>query len=486
MGIERAELIVGCEVHVQLLTKTKAFCACENRYGGIPNTRVCPTCLALPGALPRVNRELLDKSILAGLALNCTVASLTKFDRKNYMYPDLPKGYQISQFDMPICEGGWLDIDVSGTTKRIGIIRLHMEEDAGKNLHIDDRRSYVDFNRCGAPLAEIVSKPDIRSAEEASAYVQGIREVMRFIGVSECNMEEGSLRCDVNVNLHVTEGVGEFATPIAEIKNLNSFRSIRNAIAYEERRQLEEWKGKRVTLQMAGKQTRGWDDDRGVSVLQRTKEEASDYRYFPEPDLKPIVVTSAHVERIRAMLPELPRVMRARFEKDFGLTAYDAQVLTTSSSIAAYFDAAAAKSVDPKKAANWIQTEVLGVLNTQGITVDEFPVPPEDIAKLVDSVQSGINTISMAKDIFSRMINSNMSFDALMATRVQTRNADGSAIAAWVDEVLAANPKVVEDWKRGRKNAALWLMGQVMKKSGGTADAKLANAILERRLQALQ
>lgn len=485
MSIEKIEVIVGCEIHVQVDTKSKAFCACENRYGGLPNSRVCPTCLALPGALPRVNSELIDHAILAGLALGCTVAPLTKFDRKHYVYPDLPKGYQISQYDVPICEHGHLDIETAEGSKKIGIIRLHMEEDAGKNLHIDDKSSYVDYNRCGAPLIEIVSAPDMRSPEEAVAYVSSIREIMRFLGVSDCNMEEGSLRCDANINLWIYEDGKKFATPIAEIKNMNSFKAMKSALAFEVERQTKAWNENHITLQMKGKETRGYDEKTGGTLLQRTKEEAADYRYFPEPDLKPIIISEALVEGIRKGMGELPRAMRERFKASFDFSPYDVEVLTSSKALAIYFEETVKGYAEPKKAANWILSEVLAAMNERALTIETFPIKPDSLRALFLIIDSGEISGKIAKEVFLEMIESGKEPKDIVSSKGLKQESNTDAIASIIEAVIQENPKAIEDYKKGKSNAVTFLMGQVMKKSKGQANPQISQTLMNERLARL-
>ncbi len=480
-GIEY-EIVVGCEVHVQLLTKTKAFCACENRFGGIPNSRVCPVCLGLPGALPVVSAALVEGAIITGLALGSRVAEITKFDRKNYVYPDLPKGYQISQYDLPICVGGALEI--AEGARAVGITRVHMEEDAGKSLHLEEaaNASYVDFNRCGTPLLEIVSEPDMRSPEEAVAFVEGIREIMRYLEISDCNMEEGSLRCDANVNLRIHEGEKLFATPIVEIKNMNSFRAIRAALEFETDRQLAEWRSERLTLEAVGKSTRGFNDETGETVLQRTKEAASDYRYFPEPDLRPIEIGRELVEKLRSRVGELPAAKRERLKAQYGLSDFDAQTLVSSKAMSGYFEEAASGSRDPKKIANWILTEVRGVLNDRGIEITSFASPPEHLRELVDSIESGIISGKIAKDVFAEMAASGKRPSEIIRERGLSQIADEGELRRVVESVIAANEKSVTDYRAGRDHALKYLMGQVMKESRGRANPIAAARLLEERL----
>lgn len=479
------EVIIGCEVHVQLLTKTKAFCGCENRFGGIPNTRVCPVCLGLPGALPVVNQTMVEYAVLAGLALNCKIAPVTKFDRKNYMYPDLPKGYQISQFDMPICTEGKLPIETEEGEKTIRIIRLHMEEDAGKNLHLEDGSglSYVDFNRCGTPLLEIVSEPDMRSPEEAVLYVQGIREIMQYLGISDCNMEEGSLRCDANINLWIYEDGKKYETPISEVKNMNSFKAMRNALKYEIKRQLKEWEEKRITLKNAGKVTRGFNDKTGKTVIQRAKEEEADYRYFPEPDLKPIKIPAEMVEQLKSKVGELPRAKRERFISQYGLQEGAAAGLSRSRVLSDYFEEAVSGYGKPAKIASWIITELGGYLNSEGIKIEECPVPPQDIRKLMELVDSNIISSKIAKNVFSKMTHLRKSPEQIVDELGLSQITDRDVIEELIVKVMNENPKSVEDFRGGKDHALKFLMGQVMKQTKGKANPQVAAEILREKLK---
>ena len=478
------DVVIGCEVHVQLLTKTKAFCSCENRFGGIPNTRVCPVCLGLPGTLPVVNQKMIEDAVLAGLALNCKVASVTGFDRKNYMYPDLPKGYQISQYDMPVCTGGKLDIETEDGKKSIRIIRLHMEEDAGKNLHLEDGSglSYVDFNRCGTPLLEIVSEPDMRSPAEAVSYVQGIREIMKYLCISDCNMEEGSLRCDANINLWIYEDDKRYETPISEVKNMNSFKAMRNALKYEIKRQLSEWREKHLTLTNTGKVTRGYNDKTGETVLQREKEEEADYRYFPEPDLKPVVISKGLEAEMSKRIGELPAAKRKRFVSQYGLQKGAASVLAASKALSDYFEAAAKGYREPVKIASWIITEVGGYLNNEGLTIEEFSLPPENITKLMEIVDSGIISSKIAKKVFARIARSGESPDTIVKKLKLNQITDRDKLEEFVAEVMKENPQSVADFRKGKDHAIKFLMGRIMVLTKGRANPQVTAAILKEKL----
>ncbi len=490
-------IVVGLEVHVQLLTKTKLFCGCKNRFGLPPNTATCPVCLGLPGSLPVMNRKAFDLALRAALALNCQIAGFTKWDRKNYYYPDLPKNYQISQYDLPFSHDGWLEIstgsanpgsanpgrrsggnDTGGETKRVGIIRAHLEEDAGKNLHDESGRggdTRVDLNRTGTPLLEIVSHPDINSPAEAVAYLEEIRLMLREIGVSDCEMQEGSLRCDANVNIHVpvigrahAEGHREFdATPLVEIKNLNSFRAVGKAIEYEARRHYEEYqkdtKGEFRFGKML-KTTAGWDDAKGVTVVQRHKEEAADYRYFPEPDLVPVVVSEQDIAAARAAMGELPQAQRKRLAGEYGLSAYDAQVLTAKGRpTVAYFEAVAKALGDGKTAANRMSDLIYPALAERKEEITAFPLAAATFANLVTR---GPANSQDRRDVFKLMLDKSLSLEDAK-TEAGIKDVDADALRAAVVAAIAANPKAVADFKKGKDAAKMALVGAVMKANRG-------------------
>jgi len=411
--LAKYEPVIGLEVHVQLLTKTKIFCGCSTRFGDPPNTNVCPVCLGLPGTLPVLNKRAVEMAMRASLALNCKVHERSRFARKNYFYPDLPKGYQISQYELPLATGGWLDIEVGGATKRIGITRLHLEEDAAKNLHEGFSQSaskaYIDYNRCGTPLAEIVSEPDIRSSEEAYAYLTALRQIMLYTGVSDVNMEEGSLRCDANVSVR-PRGSDKFGTKV-EVKNLNSFRFLQKALEYEIERHIGVLEsGGRLT-----QETRLWHQAEGRTVGMRSKEKAHDYRYFPEPDLLPVHVSSAWREEVRRSLPELPEAKRSRFVASYGITPYDAEVLTASKALADYFESVVKSGAPGKAAANWMQTELLRRLNDSGKEIDASPVSAKSLAELVTLVESEQITAAVGKKVFATMFESGRSSADIVA-----------------------------------------------------------------------
>ena len=485
MSVDKYEIIIGCEIHCQLLTKTKAFCACENRYGGMPNTRVCPVCLGLPGAMPRVSKGYVELGAVAGLALNCNIAEFTKFDRKHYFYPDLVKGYQITQYDIPLCADGFVDLPQNGGYKRVRIERIHLEEDVGKSLHLEGAHSYIDYNRSGTPLIEIVTKPDMSSPDEAALFMQTVQEILRYVNVTEGNLEEGNMRCDANINLKVWENGKEYRTPISEIKNLNSFRSIREACNYEVKRQLEEFENDRQEFVAGFKRTLGFDEAKGVTVAQRTKNSFVDYRFVVEPDIKPFTVSRELVEIARSKVGELPEAKRIRLKAEYGLSDFDVQTLTTSRALALWFEECAKLSKDAKKAANWILAELLAVLNEKNQKITDISITPAHIAELVNKVCDGVITSKQAKDVFAEMIETSKMPSEIIAQKGLAATTNTDEIAAFVKEVIAENPKAIEDLKNGKTNVVGWLMGQVMKKSKGKATPAAATKLLNEELAKL-
>jgi len=479
------EVIIGCEVHVQLSTASKAFCSCANSFGGSPNSRVCPVCLGLPGSLPVPNSEHIRAAVKAGLATGCRIAPLTKFDRKNYMYPDLPKAFQISQYDMPICTGGKIVVNTTGASRTVRLTRIHMEEDTGKNIHTEDGQgtSHVDYNRSGTPLLEIVSEPDMRAPAEAESFVRQLHETMRYLEISDCNMEEGSLRCDANINLWVYEHEKKFATPIAEIKNMNSFKAIRAALEYEVERQKEEWQESRKTRETAGKSTRGWNEERGVTILQRVKEEEADYRYFPEPDLKPIAISNEYIAEAEAEIGELPEAKRSRYVSQYGLSEADALAMTAEKGFALYFEKACGEYPDAKKIANWMQGELKKFLNAENILLRDFKVQPSGLAGLLRLVDVGTISGKIAKDVFVTMAKAGKPASEIVSTGGLSQISDSGAILKIVDEVIAANPGSVADYKSGKQKALSFLMGQIMKASRGKANPQEAEKLLSEQLR---
>lgn len=472
--------VIGLEVHSELKTNSKIFCGCSTQFGSPQNTNVCPVCLGLPGVLPVLNEKVVEFAIRTGLALNCKIAGFSKFDRKNYYYPDLPKNFQTSQYDLPICTDGYLDIEVNGETKRIGITRVHMEEDAGKLVHSGTINSsdyaLVDYNRTGVPLIEIVSEPDIRTPEEAKAYLEKLKTILEYIDVSDCKMEEGSLRCDANISLR-PEGQEKFGTK-AEIKNLNSFRSVQRGLEYEIMRQTEVLEDGDKVIQ----ETRSWDEAKGITLSMRSKEQAHDYRYFPEPDLVPIITTAEQIEAIRASLPELPDARQQRLMTEFGLSSYDAAIITASRAMADYFDAAVAAGAEPKAAANWLQGEVAKHLNAANLSAAACPVTPVALAELLALIAKGTISGKIAKTVFEGMWETGKAAEVIVKEKGLVQISDTGEIAAIVDAVIAANPQSVEDFKAGKEKAIGFLVGQVMKQTKGRANPELVNQLLKERL----
>ncbi|MDX8409538.1 MAG: Asp-tRNA(Asn)/Glu-tRNA(Gln) amidotransferase subunit GatB [Mariprofundales bacterium] len=473
------EVIIGLEIHVQINTNTKAFCGCSTAFGAEPNTQTCPVCLGMPGQLPVLNSEAVQKTILTGLAINAGINLESKFDRKNYFYPDLPKGYQISQFAVPLVEHGHVDIRVGDAEKRIGVTRIHMEEDAGKSMHEGlDGVSHIDLNRSGVPLMEIVSEPDMRSADEAIAYLKQLHQLVRFLDVSGANMEQGQFRCDANVSVH------QPGTPFgtrAELKNLNSFRFIRQAIDYEVNRQTELIEDGGEVVQ----ETRLYDSSKGESRSMRSKEEAHDYRYFPEPDLPPLRVSEQEVTAIRAGMPELPAQLRQRFENEYGLSAYDADVLSQTRALADYFEAlVACHECDPKRCANWMANELLGRLKEQGCEIDHSPVTPRALAALLDRIADNTVSGKIAKDVLEAMVESGEAADAIIEAKGLRQVTDTGAIDAIIHDIIAANPNQVTQYRGGKDKLFGFFVGQVMKASRGKANPAMVNQRLKELLAA--
>jgi aspartyl-tRNA(Asn)/glutamyl-tRNA(Gln) amidotransferase subunit B len=478
--LAKYEVVVGLEVHAQLLTKTKIFCGCSTRFGDAPNTNVCPICLGLPGTLPVLNKRAVEMAMRASLALNCNVHEHSRFARKNYFYPDLPKGYQISQYELPLATGGWLEIEHEGKPKRIGITRLHLEEDAGKSLHDgfahSDEKTYVDFNRCGTPLSEIVSEPDMRSSSEAYAYLTALRQILLYTGVSDCNMEEGSLRCDANVSVRL-RGAKEFGTKV-EVKNLNSFRYLAKALEFEIERHIG-------VLESGGhisQETRLWNQAEGRTISMRSKEKAHDYRYFPEPDLLPVHVGAAWREEVHRSLPELPAAKRARFVAQLGITPYDAEVLTGTQSLADYLESMVNAGAPGKAAANWMQTELLRRLNDSGKEIDASPVSASALAELVSLVDSGKITAAIGKKVFATMFESGRSAADIIAAEGLGAQISDATIEQAAREVIEKNPDNVAKFKSGNDGVFKFFVGQVMKATKGQANPQTVNDIVRRLL----
>ncbi|KMO85382.1 glutamyl-tRNA amidotransferase [Megasphaera cerevisiae DSM 20462] len=476
------ESVIGLEVHVELKTKTKIFCGCSTEFGAEPNTHVCPICLGLPGVLPVLNKEVLHFAIKAGLALHCDILPFSKFDRKNYYYPDLPKNFQTSQFDLPICKGGYVDIEVNGEARRIHLTRIHMEEDAGKLVHsgatIDTSDSTcVDYNRTGVPLLEIVGEPELRSGEEARAYLEKLRAVLQYLGVSDCRLEEGSMRCDANISVRPV-GSTTLGTK-TEIKNINSFSGVQKGIEYEAVRQaqiLDEG----GTIQQA---TRGWEEAKGITVLQRIKEGDSDYRYFPEPDLIPIEVAPAYIEEVRGELPEMPDARRKRFMEELGLPEYDANLLTLEKQTADYFEAVVRDGADAKTASNWMLGEFAKKLNEEGLRADQAPVQPDRLAELLGLIAKGTISGKIAKTVLPEMWSSGKTAAAVVKEKGLVQITDTGALEEIVKKIIAANPQSVADYRAGKKKAIGFLVGQIMKETKGRANPGAVNELLTKNLQ---
>lgn len=510
--IDKYEIVIGCEIHTQLLTNTKAFCACENRYGGMPNTRVCPVCLGLPGAMPRISKGYVELGAVAGMALNCNIARFTKFDRKHYFYPDLAKGYQITQYDIPLCTDGHVDLPMAklpkdqqkggekfrplnfigkdciiedGKYRRIRVERIHLEEDVGKSLHLPGKHSYIDYNRSGTPLIEIVTKPDMSSPEEAALFMETVQEILRYMKVTNGNLEEGNMRCDANINLNVWEDGKLWHTPISEIKNLNSFRSIKEACTYEAQRQLKEFQEDRQEFNPGFKVTMGWDEEKGQTVVQRTKNSFVDYRFVVEPDIKPFSVGDDLLSRAKSRVGELPEAKRVRLQKEYGLSDFDVETLTSTRDLAEWFEKAAEGAKDVKKVANWILAELLSVLNANKQTINDVTITPAHITELVNIIAEGKISGAQGKTVFAKMLETNDMPAKIAKDLGMEVVSDNSAIEAIVDSVIAANPKAVEDFKGGKTNVIGWLTGQVMKESKGKANPKIASKLVNEKLSAL-
>ena len=512
--IDKWEIVIGCEIHTQLLTKTKAFCACENRYGGMPDTRVCPVCLVLPRAMPLISKGYVELGAVAGQALNCNIARFTKFDRKHYFYPDLAKGYQITQYDVPLCTDGYVDLPFRSFPKdeqpggpkcrpqnfkgqdciiesngekyrRVRVERIHLEEDVGKSLHLQGSHSYIDYNRCGTPLIEIVTKPDMTSPDEAALFMQTVQEILRYVKVTNGNLEEGNMRCDANINLNIWEDGKLYHTPISEIKNLNSFKSIREACTYEAQRQLKEFQENRQEFVAGYKNTMNWDEEKGVTQIMRTKNSFVDYRFVVEPDIKPFSVSEELIANALKQVGELPEAKRQRYKKEYGMSDFDVETITSTKDLAMFFEAAATKSKNPKKAVNIILAELLAVLNEKKETINDVEITPAHIAELADALEDGKITSKQGKEVFAEMMATNKMPSVIIKEKGMEVVSDAGEIDKIVQDVIAANPKAVEDFKGGKTNVVGWLMGQVMKQSHGKANPKQATEILNKYLSQL-
>lgn len=475
------EPVIGLEVHAQLLTESKIFCGCSTRFGEEPNQNTCPVCMGFPGVLPVLNKKVVEFAIRAGLATHCEIARYSRWARKNYFYPDLPKGYQISQYELPLCDNGHIDIEANGDKKRIRLTRIHMEEDTGKNIH-DVRGDYslVDFNRCGVPLVEIVSEPDIRSSEDACRYLRNLRAILQYLEVCDGNMEEGSFRCDANISMR-PQGASELGTKV-EIKNMNSFKSVEKALEYEIRRQIE-------VLSEGGKlvqETRLWDADREVTRSMRSKESAHDYRYFPEPDLLPLVIDEKWIEEIRAGLPELPEKRKERFLSQYGLPLYDAELLTSRRDVADYFETAVKIHSNPKAISNWVMGDLFRVIKErkldEKLRITAWPVSPEHLAGMVRMIDEGKISGKMAKTLFEEMLQRGESPDRIVREKGLEQVTDLGNIEKAIDEVLAAHPQQVSDYRAGKEKVFGFLIGQIMKATQGKANPQMVNEILNRKL----
>ncbi|CAM3949915.1 Asp-tRNA(Asn)/Glu-tRNA(Gln) amidotransferase subunit GatB [Alkalicoccus chagannorensis] len=471
------ETVIGLEVHVELKTNTKIFCSCSTEFGAPPNTQTCPICLGHPGVLPVLNRQAVDFAMKASMALNCEVADVTKFDRKNYFYPDNPKAYQISQFDQPIGENGWIDIEVNGEKKRIGITRLHLEEDAGKLTHVEGQgHSLVDYNRVGTPLVEIVSEPDIRTPEEAYAYLEKLKAIMQYTEVSDCKMEEGSLRCDANISIRPT-GQKEFGTK-TELKNLNSFNHVHKGLEYEEKRQEEELTNGGEILQ----ETRRWDDAKKQTILMRVKEGSDDYRYFPDPDLVHLYIEQDWKDRVYGTIPELPDARKERYIQEYDLPAYDAAVLTQQKAMSDFFEQGLQEGAPAKQLSNWLMGEVNGYLNQEGLELEELPLTPKALAEMIALIEKGTISSKIAKKVFKELVENGGDPQTIVEEKGLVQISDEGAVREMVNEALDQNDQSVEDYKNGKEKAIGFLVGQVMKASKGKANPQLVNQLLKEEL----
>jgi len=471
------EAVIGIEVHVELLTRSKMFCRCSAEFGAPPNSHVCPVCLGMPGVLPVINKRAVEFVIMTGLALNCRISDYSKLDRKNYFYPDLPKNYQISQYDLPIALDGQLEIELDGAKKRVGITRVHIEEDTGKNLHPENASySQVDFNRCGVPLMEIVSEPDMRSPREAYEYLQKLKAILEYLEVSDCNMEEGSLRAEANVSLRPA-GSSEYGTK-AEIKNVNSFKGVQKALEYEIDRQSQALSSGGTVVQ----ETRMWDEERGITSTMRSKEAAHDYRYFPEPDLVPVVVDEPWVEEIRKRLPELPEARRVRFVEQYGIPDYDAGVLTASKAVADYYEKCVRSGAEPKGASNWVMGDLQFQLRETGTDISACLITPENLAAMLTLIADGIISGKIAKTVFKEMFTTGKAPAEIVREHGLQQITDEGEVGEIIDKIISENPEPVESYRRGKTNAIAFLVGQVMRATKGKANPQLVNKMLEKKL----
>ncbi len=471
------ETVIGLEVHSELATKTKIFCDCTTEFGGEVNTHCCPICIGMPGVLPVLNKKVVEYAIKAGLATNCEITPFGKQDRKNYFYPDLPKAYQISQFDLPICKNGYRDIEVEGGKKRVGITRIHIEEDAGKLTHDEwDMGSLIDYNRCGVPLIEIVTEPDMRSQEEARIFLETLKSILQYTEVSDCKMEEGSLRCDVNLSVRPF-GQKELGTR-TEMKNVNSFKAAVRAMEYETKRQIE-------IIELGGKvdqETRRWDDVKGISLTMRSKEEAHDYRYFPDPDLVPIVIDNSWIESIRSTLPELPEAKKERYINEYNLPAYDSAVITSSRTLAVFFDECIAKGSEPKTISNWLMGDLMRILKDKALEPEQIPFSAEHMTKLLNLIENGTISGSIAKKVLQIMFDEDKDPETIVKEQGMLQISDESELSSIINKILENNPQSVEDYKNGKTQAMGFLVGQAMKETKGKGNPQLINKMLKEML----
>ncbi len=484
MPLTDYEIVIGLEVHSELRTESKIFCGCTTQFGQGANSQVCPVCLGLPGVLPVLNEKALDYTIVAGLALNCEIAAVSKFDRKQYFYPDLPKAYQVSQYDQPVCKKGWLEIGVDGNSKevkKVRINRIHLEEEAGKTVHsgtgiLDSDYGMQDYNRCGIPLIEIVSEPDMRSPREAKDYLEKLKIFLMYTGISDCKMEEGSLRCDANISLR-PRGETQLGV-LVELKNMNSFRAVQNALEYEAERQTELLdEGEKIT-----KQTRTWDENKGITVFMRSKEESSDYRYFPEPDLLPMVVTPEHVEKLRNLLPEMPDSRYQRYQTEWGLSEYDAGLISSTKEMADYFEAAVAQYGEAKTIANWVMGELTRLLNQERVAYKDLKISPSDLVKILQLIDKGTISGKIAKTVFEEMFFTGKDPEKIIQEKGLVQISDPSQLTAIIQQVLTNNPKSVTDYLAGKEQAIKFLVGQIMKATKGRANPGAVNELLLKEL----
>ncbi|HOJ78253.1 MAG TPA: Asp-tRNA(Asn)/Glu-tRNA(Gln) amidotransferase subunit GatB [Bacillota bacterium] len=486
MPLSDYEIVIGLEVHAELKTKSKIFCGCPTEFGGEPNSHVCPVCLGLPGALPVLNETALDYTILAGLALNCEIAHYSKFDRKQYFYPDLPKAYQISQYDLPFCKNGWIEVTAEdGTKKKAGIIRVHLEEEAGKTVHsgtgiLDSDYALQDYNRCGIPLIEIVGAPDLRSPREAREYLEKLKLLLQYAGVSDCKMEEGSLRCDANISIR-PKGSKEFGV-LAEIKNMNSFKAVQAALEYEAERQADLLdSGEKMV-----KQTRTWDENKGITVFMRSKEDASDYRYFPDPDLLPVIIEADRVARLRTLLPEMPDSRRQRYINEWGLPEYDAGVISSSRELADFFEAAVKEYGEAKTVSNWVMGEFLRLLNQEKIEISAAKISPSQLVQMLKMIDAGTISGKIAKTVFEEMFKTGNDPAQVVKEQGLVQISDAGELEALAQKIIAANPKSVADYLGGKEQAIGYLVGQMMKETKGRANPGMVNELLRKELDKLK